>query len=128
MTTAPIDKGENGKRADHETRFGAERGNKPGRPKGARNRLGEAFLEALHDDFQAHGVDAIKQAREENPLGYVKVCASILPKDLNVTINPLEELTDAELVERLGQLEAAVNAALGGNGEAEGRTEATTRH
>jgi hypothetical protein len=31
-------------------------GNPAGRPKGARNKLGEAFLDALYDDFKVHGV------------------------------------------------------------------------
>ena len=98
-------------------------GNPAGRTKSSRNKLGEAFLEALHDDFTTHGADAIKAAREENPLGYVKVCASILPRDLNVNINPLEELTDEQLIERIRQLEDAVTREIG-TGSAVGRTEA----
>ena len=98
-------------------------GNPAGCTKSSRNKLGEAFLEALHDDFTTHGADAIKAAREENPLGYVKVCASILPRDLNVNINPLEELTDEQLIERIRQLEDAVTREIG-TGSAVGRTEA----
>ena len=30
-----------------------------GRPKGARSKLGEAFIQALHDDFEEFGVAAI---------------------------------------------------------------------
>ena len=98
-------------------------GNPAGRTKSSRNKLGEAFLEALHDDFTTHGADAIKAAREENPLCYVKVCASILPRYLNVNINPLEELTDEQLIERIRQLEDAVTREIG-TGSAVGRTEA----
>jgi len=103
-------------------------GNPKGRGKGVRNKLGEAFLEALHKDFNEHGADAIQKCREDSPVAYVRVLASILPKDLNVTINPMEELTDAELIERIGQLQSAVDAALGGVGEPTGGTEAPTRH
>ncbi len=35
-------------------------GNPAGRPKGSRNKLGEAFIEALHDDFNEHGIAAIQ--------------------------------------------------------------------
>ena len=56
----------------------------PGRPKGSRNKLAEAFLEALHADFQAHGAAAIEAARTESPLGYVRVVASLLPQKLEV--------------------------------------------
>lgn len=54
----------------------------PGRPKGARSKLGEAFLEALCDDFNANGVFAIMKVREEKPDQYLKVIASILPKQI----------------------------------------------
>jgi len=103
-------------------------GNPKGRGKGVRNKLGEAFLEALHEDFNEHGADAITKCRQDSPVAYVKVLASILPKDLNVTINPLEELTDAELIERIGELRDAVDSALGGTGAAASGTEEATRH
>jgi hypothetical protein len=103
-------------------------GNPKGRGKGVRNKLGEAFLEALHEDFNEHGAAAITKCREDSPVAYVKVLASILPKDLNVTINPLEELTDAELIERIGELRDAVDSALGGTGAVAGGTEEATRH
>lgn len=93
-------------------------GNPKGRPKSSRNKLGEAFLEALHDDFEKHGAAAIQQARVESPLGYIKVCASILPKDLNININPLEELTDEQLIERIRQLDDAISRELGAGGAA----------
>lgn len=54
----------------------------PGRPKGARTRLGEAFLEALMTDFETHGIDTIEKARDEDPVAYVKVIAGLLPKEL----------------------------------------------
>jgi hypothetical protein len=34
-------------------------GNPAGRPKGSRNKLGQAFLDALQADFEQHGVAAI---------------------------------------------------------------------
>lgn len=54
----------------------------PGRPKGARSRLGEAFLNAVLADFEANGVSAIKKVREEDPSTYMRVIAGILPKEL----------------------------------------------
>lgn len=70
-----------------------QKGNKggPGRPKGSktdiRKLLGNAFLDALKEDFDKHGKDAMADAREKNPLGYCQLVASILPKqaDVNVT-------------------------------------------
>lgn len=54
----------------------------PGRPKGSRSKLGEAFLEALLGDFELIGVATIKLAREADPVAYMKVIAGILPKEL----------------------------------------------
>jgi hypothetical protein len=74
----------------------------PGRPKGARNKLGEAFIEALHDDFNAHGIDAIISTRTEKPDVYVRVIASLLPKEFK--IETTSDLTDEQLDARIRAL------------------------
>ena len=79
-------------------------GNPKGRPKGSRNALGEAFISALHEDFKAHGVKVIAQVREEKPDQYLKVVASILPKELNVNTNALGEMSDDELAATLAAI------------------------
>ena len=88
-----------------------------GRPKGARNKLGEAFLAALHADFQEHGIAAIVKVREEKAEAYLKVIASILPRDLNLNVSPLEALSDDELMKRIRELEEGLRSFLD---EAEG--------
>jgi hypothetical protein len=72
-------------------------GNPKGRPKGSRHKLGEDFLAALQQDFEAHGVSVIEKVREERPHEYLKVIASILPKELYVRADSIEELSDDEL-------------------------------
>ena len=71
--------------------------NPGGKPKGARNRLQGAFLNALADDFDQHGKKAIVEAREKDPMGYVKAIAALMPKQVEQT-QPLDDLTDAELL------------------------------
>lgn len=69
----------------------------PGRPKGSRNKLGEAFIEAMYEDFQEHGVAAIEKVRTEKPDQYLKVVASILPKEIEAGEklgNILEDILD----------------------------------
>jgi hypothetical protein len=88
----------------------------PGRPKGARNKLGEAFLEAMHDDFEKHGAAAIVRVRDEKPDQYLKVIASILPKDLNVNINQMDDLTDDQLIQRIRSLDSAIRPFLDAQG------------
>jgi hypothetical protein len=61
-------------------------GNPKGRPKGARNRLGTQFLEALEADFKQHGAEAIEQVRQKKPEVYIKVVADLLPKEANINV------------------------------------------
>jgi hypothetical protein len=103
-------------------------GNPKGRPKGNRNKLGEAFLEAMHDDFEQHGVSVIERVRCEKPDQYLKVIASILPKDLNINVNQMDDLSDDELIERIRSLDSAIRpflASQGEDGSGEGDREAT---
>jgi hypothetical protein len=76
----------------------------PGRPRGSRNKLGEAFIAALAEDFEKHGVEVIERVRIEKPEAYIKVIASLLPKDLNLNVTKLDDLTDEQLLERLRSL------------------------
>lgn len=92
-------------------------GNPEGRPKGSRNKLGEAFLEALHNDFEVHGVAAIEKVRAEKPDQYLKVIASILPRDINLNVNQIGEMTDDELIERIRNLDATIQPFLAARAE-----------
>lgn len=57
--------------------------NPAGRPKGSRNKLGEAFLSAMLEDFEEYGAVAIADCRHEDPARYCAIIASIIPKDIN---------------------------------------------
>ena len=79
----------------------------PGRPKGSRNKLSEDFLKALHDDFQTHGAATIAEARERDPVAYVRMIAGLLPKDIKLTQpKKLIEYTNAELLAYLDEFDA----------------------
>mgnify|MGYP006879611415 CR=1 FL=1 len=81
-------------------------GNPAGRPKGSRNKLGTAFLDALHNDFLEYGESVIERVRRTDPTNYLKVIASVVPKDLNINVNPLEQMTDDELLAELDAIAA----------------------
>jgi hypothetical protein len=68
-----------------------------GRTKGVKNRLSHAFLTALADDFEQHGVDAIKIARVERPVEYVRIVAGLMPRELEITETQLMQIPDNEL-------------------------------
>lgn len=67
-------------------------GNPAGRPKGARAKLTEDFLRAMHEDFKEHGVEAVARVRQEKPDQYLKVVASILPKEIEASDETLDAL------------------------------------
>ena|ERR1043165_4055201 len=100
MEPAPDSNGEQ-KAAD--TRFKpGQVANPKGRPKGSRNKLGEAFLAALHADFEEHGVAVIAKVRTEKPDAYLKVVASILPQKIEV--EHTDNLTDDERRNRIREI------------------------
>jgi len=78
----------------------------PGRPKGARNKLGEEFLQDMLADWSEHGAEAIAKTRSENPATYVKVVASILPRELNLRVSEFDDLTDDQLARQLAAIAA----------------------
>lgn len=95
-----------------------ESGNPGGKPKRARDRLQSSFLTRLADDFETNGKQAIEAAREKDPVGYIKAIASLMPKQVEQS-QPLEDLTDAELVAGIALLRSRLT---GGPGEGAGET------
>ena len=70
----------------------------PGRPPGMRNRLTEIALQALGEHFAVHGVAAIDRVYREEPATYLKIVASLLPRQVSIEkLSPFEHLTDEEL-------------------------------
>jgi hypothetical protein len=58
----------------------------PGRPVGSRSRLGEQFLLDLKTVWADSGEDALRRCCEQDPTGFIRVVASLMPRDLNVNI------------------------------------------
>ena len=84
-------------------------GNPAGRRSGSRNRLSDAFLVALADDFLQHGEVVIQKVRETRPHDYLRLIVAVLPKQLDMEPSkPVEELTDAELLKIIRDGEAVL--------------------
>lgn len=103
------------KRGAHLTayRFGATGplANKPGRKPGSpsvRVSLTSAFLKTLEEDFEKNGVKTISRVRNKDPSTYVKIIAGLLPKQLE-KVQPLEELSDAELAAGIALLKSKLS-------------------
>lgn len=56
------------------------------------------------DDFEEHGTTAIEALREQDPSGYARLIASLLPWDMNIKhaiIEKLEAMSEEEIGDRL---------------------------
>ena len=59
-------------------------GNPAGRPKGSRALLSEKFISALLEDFTEHGRLAMEKVRLKQPGIYLRVIASLVPRELHM--------------------------------------------
>ena len=73
-------------------------GNPVGRPKGSRNKLSEDFFRDLCDAWQAFGKPALETMAMLYPVEFVRLVASLMPKEPEATIAPVvERLSNAQL-------------------------------
>jgi hypothetical protein len=103
-------------------------GNPAGRPKGSRNRLGEAFLDDLYSDWKENGVQALKDCRIQNPAAYVKTVASLLPKQVEVNNNGIASMSDDELSDLIHAIREAEGVSVGVRGRGEEEVSASIAH
>jgi Domain of unknown function (DUF4167) len=67
-------------------------------PRGARNKLGEAFLHDHHADWEKHGRSVIERVRRDDPSAYLRVIASVVrPASEPEDEDPLADMTFEEL-------------------------------
>lgn len=84
-----------------------------GRPRGARNKLGEDFIRTLADDFAEHGVETIQKVRKDDPTAYAKIIASILPREvISALLVKNEHSFDPAQIAEIGNFALAYNLAL----------------
>ena len=55
-------------------------GNPAGRPKGSRDKLSFAFIEALNRTFEEEGEESLRQLMKDAPAQYHNIVAKLMPK------------------------------------------------
>ena len=84
-------------------------GNPVGRPKGSRNKLTEAFITAMCQDFEIYGMGAIVATRESKPEAYLAACTKIIPAQVEVgEAGAFADMSDVELDALLAQRMASL--------------------
>ena len=56
-------------------------GNPAGRPKGSKHKLQTSFWADLHRTWKERGSEALRWVAENDPSTFVRVCASLMPKE-----------------------------------------------
>jgi hypothetical protein len=75
-------------------------GNPKGRPKGSRDKLGEKFVYELEKHWRKYGSKAVQEVYESRPDVYLKVIASLLPKQLQAEVDLSVTSHEARVAER----------------------------
>jgi hypothetical protein len=93
-------------------------GNPGGSLEATRRSFNKDFLLALAADFKKHGAAAIEKVRKQQPAAYMKICALLVPRELQVEHSGgVKAMTDEQLErsielikEMIAQREAGANA------------------
>src|SRR5262249_57383401 len=59
-------------------------GNPAGRPKGSKHKLQTSFWNDSHRVWKDSGADALRRVARDDPSTFVRVCASLMPKEETV--------------------------------------------
>ena len=80
-------------------------GNPAGNVAPLRSKLEMHFMRALKEDFEKHGAEALVACRTKKPGDYLKVVASVMPKQVEHK-HPIGDMSDEQLRDALLALQA----------------------
>ena len=72
-------------------------GNPKGRPQGSRNKLSEEFFRDLCRAWEIYGEAALHTTAMEHPVEFVRLVASLMPRELEATTTVTERMSEAQL-------------------------------
>ena len=73
-------------------------GNPGGSPEATRRAFNKRFLLDLAEDWQQHGREVFKRVRRESPAAYLKVCAMLVPREMQVEHSGgIKAMTDEQI-------------------------------
>lgn len=96
-------------------------GNPSGRPKGSRNKFAEQFIRDFIADWEIAGPSAIERCRLDDPAAYLRVAASLVPKEFTIKDSEnnfgsiIDQFNDEQLDQFLGLLNAIATGSFAKN-------------
>jgi hypothetical protein len=73
--------------------------NRRGRPKGSRDKMSDALVDAFLADWMVHGKESIERVREKDPSTYVRVAFAMMPKEIKQEVEVLDTTDHASEIE-----------------------------
>ena len=89
-------------------------GNIAGNAQRTRHLFSKAFVEALLEDFREGGPQAIARVRKEMPATYLRVCATLIPRELKLEHSQYVKALSDEQIEQAIEAIQTMLAARGG--------------
>ena len=84
--------------------------NPNGRPKGSRNKITKAFLDAVAADFAEHGEEVIETVRNDSPKEYLTIVSRLVPQKTEITGNEGEAI-ELNSIDRVNRIAGLLNSA-----------------
>jgi hypothetical protein len=89
-------------------------GNPGGSPEATRRAFNKRFLLDLAEDWQQHGREVFKRVRRESPASYLKVCAMLVPREMQIEhTNRIKQMTDEEIEQAIEAIQTMLAAQAG---------------
>ena len=89
-------------------------GNIGGNAQRTRHLFSKAFVEALLEDFREWGAEAIVRVRTETPVAYLRICATLVPKELKLEHSQaVKALSDEQIEQAIEYIQTMLAAQAG---------------
>src|SRR5262245_47305215 len=89
-------------------------GNLGGNAQRTRHLFSKAFVEALLEDFREWGPEAIARVRTETPAAYLRVCATLIPRELKLAYSQyVKSLSDEQIEQAIEAIQTMLAARAG---------------